>query len=70
MNSAPITRSPAPRVNADNRAEVIRNKTSHTIDRAGPEANFAAVYVAPRYDLALPPARVVSGLASLGRAFG
>jgi hypothetical protein len=42
--TAPQLRGPAPRANAGNRAEVIRNKTSHTIARAEPEADFAAIY--------------------------
>jgi len=61
-------RSPATRANAD-RAEVDRNKTSHTIARTEPEADFAAVYLARRFGLAMPLAHVIAALA-LGRAFG
>jgi hypothetical protein len=39
--SAPQMRSPAPRWRAGNRAEVIRNETSHSIARTEPEADFA-----------------------------
>ncbi len=42
-------RSPAPRWNAENRAEVIRISHDLTIRIADPEANFAAIYVARRY---------------------
>ena len=63
-------RSPAPRANAENRAEVVRNKTSHTIARPKPEADFAAVYLARRLGLSRPFAHVIAALARLGRAFG
>ncbi len=62
-------RSPAPRANAENRAEVNRNETSLTIPSIEPEADFAALFVARRYRLALPLARAIVALASLGRAF-
>ncbi len=68
--SAPEVRSPAPRANAGNRAEVVRNKTSHTIARPEPEADFAAVYLARRFGLAMPLAHAIAALARLGRAFG
>ncbi len=70
MNGAPKTRSPAPRANAENRAEGNRNKASHTIDRTEPEADFAAVYIARRFGLALPLAQAIAALANLGRALG
>jgi hypothetical protein len=69
--SAPQMRSPAPRVKAGNRAEVVRNKTSSlTIDRSERAADFATLYVSRRYGLPMPIASVVAGLACLGRAFG
>jgi len=63
-------RSPAPRGNAENRAEVIRNNDDFTIRIADPEANFAAIYVAWRYGLPLLLARTIVALANIGRAFG
>jgi len=68
--SAPEVRSPAPRANAGNRAEVVRNKTSYTITRTEPEADFAALYLARRFGLTMPLAHVIAALARLGRAFG
>ena len=62
-------RSPAPRANAGNRAEVTRNATSHSIPYAEPEGDFASAFVARRYRVALPIAGVIVSLASLGRAF-
>ncbi len=41
-----------------------------TIANQKPEANFAALYVARRYRLAMPLAQAVAALAGLGRAFG
>jgi hypothetical protein len=61
-------RSPAPRANAGNRAEVIRNETSHTITE--PEADFAAIYLARRFGLTVPLAHAIAALANLGRALG
>lgn len=61
-------RSQAPRANAENRAEVVRKKTSHTIARAEPEA--AAFYLARRFGLARPLAHAIATPAPLGRAFG
>jgi hypothetical protein len=67
--SAPQMRSPAPRSNAGNRAEVqYRNGTSHSILTTEPEADFAALFIARRYRLAAPLARAVAALAGLGRA--
>ena len=63
-------RSPAPRANAGNRAKVVRNETSYTIARPEAEADFAAVYLARRFGLAMPLAHVIAALAKLGRAFG
>jgi hypothetical protein len=67
--STPEMRSPAPRANAGNRAEVIRNKTSHSNARTEPEADFAAIYLARRFGVAMPLARLIASLANLGRAF-
>ena len=54
MNRAPETRSPAPRANAENRAEIIRNDDLlFTIARPEPETNSAAI----------------AALAGMGRAF-
>jgi excisionase family DNA binding protein len=44
--SAPQMRSPGPRWRAGNRAEVIRNETSHSVARTEPEADFALRNVA------------------------
>ena len=68
--TSPQMQSPAPRVNVGNRAEGIRNDASPTIFAHETEANFAAIYLARRYGLALPIARTIAALASLGRAFG
>jgi hypothetical protein len=68
--SAPEMRNPAPRGNTGNRAEVIRNKTSHTIAGIEPEADFAAIYLARRFGLAIPLAHTIAALANLGRALG
>jgi hypothetical protein len=62
-------RSPAPRANAGNRAEVNRNETSYSIPSIEPEGEFAALFVARRYRLALPLARTVVVLSSQGKAF-
>jgi hypothetical protein len=63
-------RSPAPRANAENRAEGIRNDASSTTAHAESEADFAAVFAARRFGLTLPLARTIAALASIGRAFG
>ena len=68
--SAPQMRSPAPRWRAGNRAEVIRNETSHSIARTEPEADFAGIYLARRFGLAIPLAHTIAALANLGRALG
>jgi hypothetical protein len=62
-------RGPAPRANAD-RAEVVRSTVSFSIPLIEPEGDFAALFVARRYRLALPLARAVVALANLGRAIG
>lgn len=64
--NAPQMRSPAPRANAVNRAEVTRNEISHTIPASEPEADFAVAFIAWRYCLTAPHARVVVMLAGLG----
>ena len=66
---SPQTRSPAPRDNAGNRADVIRNDASSTTAHAESEADFAALFVARRYRVSLRLARAIVTLASLGRAF-
>ena len=43
--------------------------SSSTIAHAESEADFAAVFVARRYRVALPVAHAIVALASLGRAF-
>jgi hypothetical protein len=63
-------RSPAPRANAGNRAEVSRNATFYSIPSIEPEGDFAAIFVARRYRLALPVARAVVALANLGKGLG
>jgi hypothetical protein len=68
--SAAEMRSPAPRVNAGNRAEVIRNKTSHIIARTKSEADFAAIYLALRLGLAMPLAPAIASQANLERVLG
>ena len=72
--TSPQMRSPAPRANAGNRAEVIRNATFDSIPSIETEGDFVALLVAWRYrialPIALPIARAIVALASLGRAFG
>ena len=68
MNEAQM-RSPAPRCDHGNRAEVTRNATSSSTCITEPEADFAALFVARRYRFATPLARAVVALAGLGRAF-
>ena len=60
--------NPALRANAGSRAEVIR--TSHAIARAEREADFAVIYLARRFGLAIPLAHTIAALANLGRALG
>jgi hypothetical protein len=67
--TSPQMRSPAPRANAGNRAEVIRNATFDSIPSIETEGDFVALLVAWRYRIALPIARAIVALASLGRAF-
>ena len=66
--SGPEMRSPAPRCNVRDRAEVVRNEPSDNTPAIEPEGDFAAAFVARRYRLALPVARAVVALANLGRA--
>ena len=68
MNGPPM-RSPAPRANAENRAEVIRNATSSNTSSVESEGDFAALFVARRYRVALPLAHAIAAVTSLWRAF-
>jgi len=61
-------RSPAPRANAENRAELVRNKTLHTTTRNEPEADFAAIYLARPFGLATSLAHTTAALKSLRTA--
>jgi hypothetical protein len=71
MIGAPEMRSPARALeSAMDRAEGASNASAFTIAKPESEANFAALYLARRYGLALPLARTVAALASIGRAFG
>jgi hypothetical protein len=58
-------RSRAPRTNAKN-----RNATFYRIPSIELEGDLVAPFVARRYRIALPVARAIVVLASLGRAFG
>lgn len=62
----PEMRSPAPRVNAEDRAKGNRSDAFSTIAAAVPEADFSAGFIARRYRLPLPVARVVASLARIG----
>ena len=69
MIGLPETPSPARALeSAMDRAQGNRNEASFTIAKPEPEADFAALYLARRYGLALPLARTVAALASIGRA--
>jgi len=70
MKRALETRSPAPRANAENRAEVIRNGFPFTIASVEPKADFAALYIARRYRLSPCLAQAVAALAQLGGRLG
>ena len=70
MTGGPEMRTRPPRANAGNRAEGNRNGNLYTIASAETEADLAALYLSRRYGLALPLARTIAALASLGRAFG
>jgi hypothetical protein len=70
MNVFPAeNKSPAPRANAENRAIGICNSHLDSIAPSKLEDDFAALYLSRRYGLALPMARVVAGLASIGGRF-
>jgi hypothetical protein len=70
MIGHPEMRSPAPALQSGTgRAEGNRNETLFTIASAETEADMAALYLARRYRIALPLARTIAALASLGRAF-
>jgi len=70
MTGALETRSPAPRANADNRAEVIRYGFPSTTASADPKADFAALYIARRFRLSPCLAQAVAALAQLGGRIG
>jgi hypothetical protein len=63
-------RSPAPRWNAEDRAVIIRNETSDSIARTEPEADFATIYLARRFGLAVPLAPTIAALANPAIALG
>ena len=67
MNAPPEMRSPAPRANAGNRAEVVRNDMTYSTPTEQPEA-FAASYVAQHFRLSLPMARLVCRRARIGES--
>jgi hypothetical protein len=69
MIGAPEGQRPAPRWGARTRAKDIRNVQAHTAIPAASQTDFAALYIAQRFGVAMQIARVVAGLASLGRAF-
>ncbi len=60
--------NPTPRVNAEHRAEGICCKSNYIEKPIGLEGNFAAIFVARPYRLAMPLALAIIALASLGRA--
>lgn len=67
MIGCPETRSPVPaRTSGLDRAEVVHKQLIFTTASPEPEVNFAAVYIARRYGLALPLAQAVAALAQLG----
>jgi hypothetical protein len=63
-------RSPAPRGNAEERAEAVCNNAFFIVGSPEPEANFGAIYLSRRYGLALSLALTILRPASFGRAFG
>ncbi|MDI9848139.1 hypothetical protein QM467_08760 [Rhodoblastus sp. 17X3] len=72
MTGAPEMRSRPARALASglDRAEVVRNETILTIASPNAEADFAALFIARRYRLAMPLAQAVAALAGLGRVIG
>jgi hypothetical protein len=70
MIGAPETQNRPPRANAGSRANIDRNEIPCNSAASEPEENFAALYLARRYHLALPVAQTIAALANLGRAFG
>ena len=68
MKRSPEKRSPAPRANAENRAnsKSVRRTTDSTKPIGPPD--FASSYIAHRYRLSMPVAALVARLAELGRA--
>lgn len=69
MNAPPEMRSPAPCVNMGNRAGIVRSNSPVDITLPESEEAFAAAFVARKYRLALPVARLVCDLAVIGRRF-
>ena len=69
MRGAPEMRSPAPRANAENRAEVSnRNGFPFTIANTETKGDFAALYLAGRYRLSPCLAQAIAVLAGFSRA--
>ncbi len=60
--------NPAPRVNAEGRAQQIQEQHGSVNIARGEAPDFAATYVALRYRLPLPIAAVIARLAELGGA--
>ena len=69
MTAPEMRRSPAPLAGGKDRAEVVRNGSFHTTTCIDAEADFAAIYLARRYRLAMPLAQAVAALAQLGGRF-
>lgn len=62
-------RSPAPALQSGNRAEVNRSEATSTIAGPETEGDLTTLYLARRFRLALPLARTIAAMASLGSAF-
>lgn len=66
---APEMQSPPRALTSAERAEFFNsNGLPHTIASTKPEADFAALYIARRFNLPLPMAHTIAALAGLGRA--
>jgi hypothetical protein len=61
-------KKPAPRANAGSRTKDDRSAETYAAVAAAAETDFVAFYIAKRFRLALPLARIVALLGSLGRA--
>ena len=70
MPDALSRKSPAPLAGGKDRANFVHKQALSTIAGPEPEADFAAVFIARRYRLALPVAQTIAVLAGLGRALG